>query len=70
MTNRLIESIGGNTIILNGSDTIDNLVPDNLTTFSSTMLVGRWKISQLQTKLKDRDIAQMATYAFTLEEQV
>ena len=70
MINRLITSIGGNTIILNGSDTLDNSEPDNATTFSSTMIIGRWKVSELKTRLKDREMDQYASYGFTIEEQV
>ena len=70
MINRLITSIGGKTIILNGSDTLDNTEPNNSSTFSSTMIIGRWKVSEIKTKLKDDRMAQMANYGFTIEEQV
>ena len=69
-TNRLISSIGGNTIILNGSDTTDNSVPDNESTFSSTMIIGRWQISELKTGIRDMDIDQLATYGFTIRERI
>ncbi len=70
MTNRLLVSLGGNTIILNGSDTTDNSVPNNQSTFASTMLIGRWKASELKNKVKDKQIEQMATYGFTMTEQI
>lgn len=70
MINRLITSIGGNTIILNGSDTLDNTPPNGSSTFASTMIIGRWKVSELKTKVKDMTIAQHGEYGFTIEEQV
>jgi len=70
MTNRLLISLGGNTIILNGSDTTNNEVPDNETTFSSTMIVGRWKTSELKTALRDSDIDQFVSFGFTIRERI
>jgi len=70
MMNRLMLSIGGNTVILNGSDSTDNAVPDSETVFSSTQLIGRIQNFELKTKIKGMDMDKLATYSFLLEEQV
>ena len=70
MTTRLMTSIGGSTVILNGSDAKDNQTPDNVGIFASTMLIGRLKDFQLKTKIADDDMDIMATYTFTLEENI
>ena len=70
MINRLMSYIGGNVVILNGSDTKDNSPVDNLHFFASTMLVGRIRNFALKTRLDNKKLAQMATYNFEIEEQV
>lgn len=71
MINRLMVSIGGSTVILNGSDSLDNSSPvDNPSIFSSTMLIGRIKDFQLKTNPKKNDLGHFATYSFVLEENV
>ncbi len=71
MTNRLMTSIGGNTIILNGSGLKDNSVPDSDNdTFASTNIIGRLENFKLKTKLKNKRIDKVATYSFIIREQV
>jgi len=65
---RLMLSIGGNTVIMNGSDSTDNAPPDNQTIFGATMLIGRMSNYKLQTKPKDLQIGEVATYSFKLTE--
>jgi len=70
MINRLMSSIGGQTVILNGSDSKDNLEVDSRNFFSSTMLVGRIKNFALKTKLDNKLMHQMASYSFEIEEDI
>lgn len=70
MTNRLMASIGGKTVILNGSDSKDNQPVDNINFFASTMVVGRIRNFTLRTKLDNSRMAQKATYNFEIEEDV
>jgi len=68
--NRLISSIGGRTVIVNGSDSKDNIQPDSKSVFASTMLIGRITEFSLRTKMENKKIGDMATYTFTIEENV
>jgi len=71
MITRLMTSIGGSTVILNGSGATENQVPSSNTgIFASTMLIGRLKDFQLKTKITDNDMDVMASYTFTLEENI
>lgn len=70
MINRLMASIGGKTVILNGSDTKNNQDIDSVNFFASTMVVGRIRNFSLKTKLDNAVLAQMATYNFQIEEDV
>jgi len=70
MTNRLMKSIGGETVALNGSDSVDNTAVDNKNFFASTMVVGRIRNFNLRTKLDNKLMHQMATYTFEIEEDV
>ena len=65
---RLMESIGGSTVILNGSDSVDNSMPDSESIFASTMLIGRMSNFKLQTKLDKKRIGDLATYSIKLTE--
>ncbi len=71
MMNRLMVSLGQGVVILNGSDVLNNKPPDNnLNMFASTFVVGRIRNFQLQTKLDNKHMGDMATYGFTCEEEV
>jgi len=70
MMNRLMASIGGKTVILDGSDNLNNEHPDNENFFASTALVGRIRNFTLRTKLDNKKMSQMATYSFEIEEDV
>ncbi len=70
MNNRLMASIGGKTVIVNGSDSLDNLATDSENFFSSTMIVGRIRNFELKTKLDKNKLSQKATYSFEIEEDV
>lgn len=70
MINRLMASIGGETVILNGSSNKDNSGSDNVNFFASTMVVGRIRNFVLKTKLDNEELGQMATYSFEIEEDV
>jgi len=65
---RLMGSIGGSTVILNGSDSVDNTPPDSEDIFASTMLIGRMSNFKLQTKLKDKRMGDIATYSIRIVE--
>lgn len=67
---RLMSSIGGETVIMNGSDSMDNSPVDSENFFSSTMVVGRISDFALQTRLNRDALAQMANYGFTMTENV
>jgi hypothetical protein len=71
MMNRLITSFGQGLVILNGSDSLDNTPPDNNELiFASTMVVGRITNFELKTRLDNKSMGQMATYSFTITEEV
>lgn len=66
---RLMTSIGARLIILNGSDSL-NQISDSQNIFASTQKIGRIRGFQQQTKVKDNDMDRTATYTFSLEEIV
>jgi len=71
MMNRLMISLGQGLVILNGSDTMGNTQPDNQKDiFASTMVVGRIRDFALRTNLVNKSLGEMATYSFTIEEDV
>jgi len=70
MNLRLITSLGGSVVILNGSGSKDNLPTSDTDIFSSTMLVGRLKDFDQRTKIKNDDLDRMASYTFKIEELV
>ena len=70
MINRLITSIGGSKVILNGSGNKDNLEIATEGVFSSTMIVGRITSFSQRTKIKDGDLDKMSNYTFKIEELV
>ncbi len=70
MINRLMISIGGETVILNGSSSTDNTPPTSGCIFASTMILGRMENIKLATKMKDKELGDMATYTFKIVENV
>ena len=71
MMNRLMTSLGQGLVILNGSDNLSNRPPDNnRNIFASTMVVGRIRDFQLRTNLDNKHMGEMATYSFTIEEEI
>ncbi len=70
MMNRLMISIGGETVIINGSGSVDNTPPTSDCIFASTMMVGRMENIKLTTKMKDKEMGEMATYTFKVVENV
>ncbi len=70
MMNRLMISIGGSKVILNGSSSLDNTPADSKCVFGATMLIGRMENIKLATKLEDKEIGDMATYTFKIIEDV
>ncbi len=70
MMNRLMTSIGGKVVILNGSGSTTNSDTDATEgMFSSTMVIGRIKDFKLRTKIRNDDIDKDAEYSFTIEER-
>ena len=71
MMNRLMTSLGKGLVILNGSDNLSNRPPDNnRNIFASTMVVGRMRDFALRTNLDNKHMGEMATYSFTIEEEI
>ena len=68
MMNRLMLSIGGSTVILNGSDSVDNQPADSESIFASTMIIGRMSNFKLQTTLKNKRMNELATYSIKIVE--
>ena len=71
MMNRLMVSLGKGLVVLNGSDTKRNVpVDNNRDIFAATMVVGRIRDFQLRTNLDNKAMGEMATYTFTIEEEI
>ena len=70
MMNRLMISIGGKTVIVNGSDSKDNLEADSECIFDATMLIGRISNFKLRTRLVNKRIGDMASYTFKITENI
>jgi hypothetical protein len=71
MMNRLMVSLGQGLVVLNGSDTKRNVpVDNNRDIFAATMVVGRIRDFQLRTNLDNKAMGEMATYSFTIEEEI
>ncbi len=68
--NRLMMMIGGQKVIINSSDSINNDLPDSRDIFSATMMIGRFTTFELSTNTKNKQIGNFATYNFTVEELV
>jgi len=70
MINRLMISIGGELVIMNGSDSKSNKEMEAPCRFGSTMLVGRMSDYQLETLIEDDDVMDLATYSFKMTQEV
>ncbi len=62
--------IGGQKVVINSSDSIHNEMPDSRDVFSATMMIGRFTTFELSTTKKNKQIGDIATYNFTVEELV
>ncbi len=67
---RMMLMIGGQVMIINSSDSIDNHLPDGKRIFSATMMIARFLTFELATKIDQKHIGEIATWGFTLEEIV
>ncbi len=67
MMHRLMTSIGGETVIIDGSD---KLLPDSQSVFASTKLIGRVREFELKTDMKYKRMGDYATYTFKMEADV
>lgn len=67
---KLLTALGGSTLIVNGSDTTDNLTPDSQDRFTATMMVGRVSSLGLNTVKQDDVLGEFAQAKFTIREQV
>jgi len=57
-------------IIVDGSDNWENKTTDSRNYFNSSMIIGRLRRASQKTKLKNNRLDQMATYSFTIEEDI
>ncbi len=67
---RLMMRVGGQPVVINSSDSINNEVPDSYNIFSATMMIARFITFELSTKEKNKRIGDIAQYTFSLEELV
>jgi len=70
MHDRLLLSLGTGLIIFNGSDTLNNEIPDSRNRFTATMMVGRLKSMTLSSKKVEDRMAELAQAKFIIREQV
>lgn len=68
--NRAFMYVGGQEMIINSSDSINNTPPNSLTIFQSTMMIGRFKEFSQKTKNIGDIMDTTATYSFAIEESV
>jgi hypothetical protein len=68
-TNRLLISLGGLLVIVDGSDA-RNATPDSENIFAATQMIGRFFDISQKTLIKEKDMDKIANYTFTLEETV
>ncbi len=68
--NRLFVSLGGKTVIVNGSDNTEDLNEYVHDVFDSTRLIGRVRNFALSTSLRNKKLGEMATYTFKIEEDI
>ncbi len=62
--------IGGQEMIINGSDSHNNTPTNSLDIFQSTMMIGRFTSFKPTTKNKGAIMSNVAGYAFSIEESV
>lgn len=67
---RLLLSLGGKRIIINGSDTTDNAATDSANRFTATMMIGRIQSLNLDTTSTQDRLSDLAKARFTIREQV
>lgn len=69
--NRLMRSIGGKEVIVNGYGVKHNDTPDNKEgAFYATNMIGRMKNFSLSTKMINKRLGELAQYKITIEEIV
>ncbi len=68
--NRLFMSMGGKTIIVNGSDSNTSSSSISNSVYQSTRLIGRVREFALQTSLVGKRIDETATYTFKIEADI
>jgi len=68
--NRILVSLGGRNVIMNGSDSTDNTPPDSIQVFQATMLIGRFSVLRQSTKQIAQRLDHTATYSFEFKEGV
>ena len=68
--NRAFMYIGGQELIINSSDSVNNTPPNSLTIFQSTMFIGRFTAFKQKTKNVGDLMDSVATWVFAAEESV
>ena len=68
--NRLMVLIGGKKMVINGSDSLDNEVPDGEKIFDATMMIGRFTRFELDSAEKNKRLGTKGEYIFEVEELV
>ncbi len=68
--NRLMLLIGGQTIVVNASDSTLNEAPDGFTVFESTQLIGRITKMELDSSEQYKKIGDIGKYTFTMRSHV
>jgi hypothetical protein len=66
--NNLLGLVIGTRVVMNGSDTFNNELPDGKKIFGSTMMIGRFQALDQQSYNKKKRIGEIATYNFTFQE--
>jgi len=66
----LLYNIAGNKVVLDGNDNTDNKEVDSIKVFSSAQIIGRLKVSDQKTIVRNGRIDDYATYSFTVTEDV
>ncbi len=62
--------VGGQEMIINGSDSHNNIPANSMDIFQSTMMIGRFTSFKPTTKNKGAIMSNVAGYAFSIEESV
>ena len=66
----VLRELLSNKVIVDGSDNWENKTPDSFNYFSSSMIIGRIRSVQQKTKLTNEKLDNLATYSFTIEEDI